>query len=366
MAKRNIIVMGGSMGSFEAFKTIVAGLPKDLEASVFIVWHMSPDVRGVLPQVLNGVGQLFASEASEGERIEKGRIYVARPDHHLLIENGTVRVTRGPKENRFRPAVDPLFRSASYFYGPRVIGVVTSGALDDGTSGLWTIKHRGGVAIVQDPNDAEISSMPENAIREVAVDHVVPVDQIAGILARISQEDVPEAVTEEIVQNDTEAKRTELEIKIAGEANALETGVPKWGELSPFTCPDCSGVLTKLKEGNRLRFRCHTGHAFTADSLLAALTENIEESLWNAIRGVDESIMLLNHIGDHFAEVNQGLLAAKFFQKAKEAAGRNDLIRQVVIDHELLSTGTVEQEPDLPIVPENAREARNAVMRTEG
>src|SRR5262249_12115326 len=160
MAKRNIVVMGGSTGSFEVFKTVAAGLPRDLDASIFIVWHMSPEVRGILPEILDRLGPLEAREPEDHEHIESGRIYVARPDHHLLIDDGPVRVTRGPKENRFRPAIDPLFRSAAYTYGRRVIGIITSGALDDGTSGLWTIKQRGGIAIAQDPGDAEISSMP--------------------------------------------------------------------------------------------------------------------------------------------------------------------------------------------------------------
>jgi two-component system chemotaxis response regulator CheB len=347
MAKRNIIVIGGSTGSFEAFKTIAAGLPKDLEASIFIVWHMSPDVRGILAQVLNKFGPMYAAEAADGELIEPGRIYVARPDHHLLLENSHVRVTRGPKENRFRPAVDPLFRSAAYNYGPRVVGIVTSGALDDGTSGLWTVKHRGGVAIVQDPQDAEISSMPENALREVQVDYVLPVSEIAGAIAHIATQDAPKTV-EGVMHDESENKRTELEIRIAAEVNALEAGVMDWGVLTPFTCPECSGVLSRFKDGKRPRFRCHTGHAFSADSLLAGLTENIEESLWSAIRGVDESIMLLNHIGDHFAEINQGNFAAKFFRKAKEAGQRSELIRKAVRDHEILSTDGVEQEPDYP------------------
>jgi two-component system, chemotaxis family, protein-glutamate methylesterase/glutaminase len=350
--------MGGSSGSFEAFKTIAAGLPKDLEASVFIVWHMSPSIRGILPHVLNKVGNVPASEALEGERIEPGRIYVARPDHHLLIENSHVRVTRGPKENRFRPALDPLFRSAAYNYGPRVVGVIISGALDDGTSGLWTIKRLGGLAVVQDPNDAEIASMPENAIREVDVDHVVPVSGIAELLVGLANEDVPE-IMEGIVQDEVEAKRTELEIRIAAEENALEAGVMQLGDLTPFTCPECHGVLSKIKDGGRPRFRCHTGHAFSADTLLAALTENIEDGVWSAIRGVDESIMLLNHIGDHFAEVNNGRLAAKFFQKAKEATQRNELLRQAVRQHEQLSTDGVKREPDIPTPPGDGDQSRN-------
>ena len=168
MKLRNIIVIGASAGGFEVLKKLVADLPADFAASIFVVWHMSPDVRGVLPQVLNRAGTVPAAHAVDGESIEPNRIYVAPPDHHLLIEKGTVRVTRGPKENRFRPAVDPLFRSAAYAYNNRVIGVILSGALDDGTAGLWTIKRRGGVAVVQDPFDAEVPSMPDNALREVA------------------------------------------------------------------------------------------------------------------------------------------------------------------------------------------------------
>jgi two-component system chemotaxis response regulator CheB len=359
MAKRNIIVFGGSSGSFEAFKKIAAGLPKDLDASIFIVWHMSPDVGGILPHVLNRVGPIHASEARDGELVETNRIYVARPDHHLLLENSHVRVTRGPKENRFRPAVDPLFRSAAYAHGPRVIGVITSGALDDGTAGLWAVKQRGGFAIAQDPNDAEIASMPENAIREVNVDLVLPVSDIPEALATLSQEEISDAL-EGQMQDEAENKRTELEIRIAAEENALPFGIMNWGKLTPFTCPECSGVLARIKDGERPRFRCHTGHAFSADSLLSGLTENIEESLWSAIRGVDESIMLLNHIGDHFAEVNKGSLAAKFFQKANEAKQRNALIRRAVFDHELLTTDGIEQEPDVPVLPGEGDPGRDA------
>ena len=345
VAKRNIVVIGGSSGSFEVFKRIVRGLPKDLDASIFIVWHMAPNVRGVLPRVLNDHGPLSAVEARDGEAIERSRIYVARPDHHLVIDDGHVRVSRGPKENRFRPAVDPLFRSAAYSYGPRVIGVVTSGSLDDGSSGLWEIKKRGGVAIVQDPREAETPSMPENAIEAVGPEHIVRSDEIAKWIVRLSQEDVHE----EVNVGSADDELTKGEIRIATEDNALLQGVFQKGELTPYTCPECSGVLTKLKEGNRIRFRCHTGHAFSADSLLTALTQNIEDSLWSAIRGVDESILLLNHLGDHFAEVNNGKVAARFFQKAQEALARNERIRRIVLDHELLSADMIREESsDLP------------------
>lgn len=331
MEKRNIIVIGASAGGLEALKKIVQSLPPGMDASIFIVWHMSPDVRGIMPDILNKLNTIYAAHAIDREPIKPNRIYVAPPDHHLLIEEGWVRVTRGPKENHFRPAVDPLFRSAAYTYGNRVIGVILSGALDDGTAGLWRIKHNGGVAIVQEPADAEVPSMPENALREVEIDLCVPATDIAALLIKLSSEEVT---------GDTAAmrdERTKIEIGIAAEENALQQGALNLGMLSPYTCPECHGVLSKIMEGGFVRYRCHTGHAYSADTLLVALTHNIEESLYSAIRGMDESILLLNHIGDHYAEANQPKLAALYFKKAKEASERSELVREAVQRHEQLS-----------------------------
>jgi two-component system chemotaxis response regulator CheB len=343
MELRNIIVIGASAGGFDALKKLVADLPKDLPASVFVVWHMPPDVRGVLPQVLNRFETVRATHAIDGERIEPNRIYVAPPDRHLLIEKGSVRVTRGPKENRFRPAVDPLFRSAAYAYGSRVIGVILSGALDDGTAGLWTIKQRGGLAIVQDPWDAEVPSMPENALREVAVDYTVPLAEMAELLVRLSQEEAAENSEVNTVEN-AENEKTRIEIGIAAEASAFESGIMKYGALTPYTCPECHGVLSALTDGNIKRFRCHTGHAYSADSLLTTVTENIENSLYDVIRGVEESVMLLNHLGDHFAEVNQPKLAALYFKKANNAEQRAQSVRQIVLSHERLSKDNLQEQ----------------------
>lgn len=343
MNSRNIVVVGASAGGFEALKVFVGGIPKDLPVSIFVVWHMSPDVRGVLPAVFSRLNSMPAAHAHDQEVIEEGRIYVAPPDRHLLIENGNVRVSRGPKENRFRPAVDPLFRSAAYHYGPNVIGIVLSGALDDGTSGLWTIKQRGGIAIVQDPVDAEVPSMPENAIREVEVDYTLPVVDIPRLIAKLIEEKKGSPSPLAAV-DDARSELLKTEIAIAAQDYTLASGVMEFGELTPYTCPECHGVLSQLKDGNLTRFRCHTGHAFTSDSLLATVTENIEDSLWSAIRGVDESIMLLNHMGDHFADVNEPRLAALYFRKAKEAQARNEVIRGVVMSHEQLSAGGLREQ----------------------
>lgn len=343
METRNIIVIGASAGGFEALKKLAGDLPADLPASIFIVWHMSPDVTGILPQVLNRSGRLTAKNAEDGELIEPNRIYVAPPDRHLIIENSHVRVTRGPKENRFRPAVDPLFRSAAYSYGARVIGVILSGALDDGTSGLWTVKYHGGTAIVQDPSDAEVPSMPRNALHEVDVDYVVPVAELGELLVRLTQEPAAAAEASDVEVMNEKDEQTKFEIRMATEERA-NLDVMKFGELTPYTCPECHGVLFRLKDGTRPRFRCHTGHAFSSDSLLTNVTEAIEESLWNAIRCIEESVMLLKHMGDHFSQNDQTDLAALYYKKALEAEERGNLVRNAAFDHERLSNDSLREE----------------------
>jgi two-component system chemotaxis response regulator CheB len=264
VAKKDIVVIGASAGGMEALQKLVSRFPAGLQASVFIVWHLSPGAKTILPSVLSKAGPLPAAQPEDGDRIEPGRIYVAPNDHHMLLERGYIRVARGPKENRFRPAIDPLFRSAAYIYGPRVVGVVMTGALDDGTAGLWTIKLRGGTAIVQDPAEALIRSMPLSALDNVSVDHRLTAAEIGELIARLAREEAPAPLRVPAGEDE----KTLHEVRIAKEREALEEDVLKFGELSPFTCPECHGVLTMLREGRIIRFRCHTGHAFSADTLL--------------------------------------------------------------------------------------------------
>ncbi len=342
LEKRNIIVIGASAGGFEAIKQLAAALPADLDAAIFIVWHMAPDVTGVLPQVINRHKTVWAANARDHEPIVTNRIYVAPPDRHLLLEKGIVRITRGPKENRFRPAVDPLFRSAAYIYGPRVIGIVLSGALDDGTAGLWTIKNRGGIAIVQEPAEAEVPSMPENALAAVEVDYRLPIAEMVPLIIRLTSETVGEAKPVDM----EEQKKTAIEVGIARQDHALERSALGISKLTPYACPECHGVLSAIKDGDIIRYRCHTGHAYSADSLLTSITENIEDTLWSAIRGVEESILLLNNLGDHYADKNQPKLAAMYFKKAKEAEARAELVRQAVFSHEQLTTGSISKQAE--------------------
>ena len=331
--QRNIIVIGSSAGGVKALLAFVKNLPADFQASIFIVQHIAPHTESILPEIITMLSPLEAKHPTDGEKIKPGTIYIAPPDHHMLLEDGKVMITRGPKENRFRPSIDALFRSAAYVYGPRVIGVVLSGYLDDGTSGLWSVQRFGGSAIVQDPQDAAFPDMPANSLEFVEADHIVPIDQLAALLVRLTTEEAP--APPKVPADDLE--RIEIEITIARQDNAFEMGIIKKGELTPFTCPDCHGALTKLIEGNLIRFRCHTGHAYTISTLLAEVTESVESLMYQSMRGLEETKMLLHNMGEHFQETDQQEVADLFFKKAKEAGIQAQVVHDSIFKHEILS-----------------------------
>ena len=339
MAKKDIVVIGASAGGMQALQALAGGLPADLPAAVFVVWHLAPGVRSVLPMVLNRASRIPALYPNDGDPIEPGRIYVAPNDHHLLLERGYVRVAKGPKENRFRPAVDPLFRSAAYLYSTRVIGVVLSGALDDGTAGLWAIKMRGGTALVQDPADAVHRSMPLSALENVAVDHKLPAREIGALLGRLVRE---QAAPEPIMAAEAH-DRMEAEIKIAREADSRIEDIQQYGELSPFTCPECHGVLATFRDGNIIRFRCHTGHAVSSGTLLEASTEQVEERLMDALRALDEVIMLLNRMGEDYAKNGNTTAAEQCFNRARDAYERSRPIREAALRNEEFTTDALRE-----------------------
>ncbi|HEV7890046.1 MAG TPA: chemotaxis protein CheB [Pyrinomonadaceae bacterium] len=333
MQRKDIIVIGTSTGGIDALKELAAALPGDLRASVFITLHVAPYSLGILPEILERAGPLPASNAEDWEQFERGRIYVAPPDHHLLVEpSGHVRITRGPRENRFRPAIDPLFRSAAHAYGPRVVGVILTGWLDDGAAGLWAVKERGGAAIVQHPEDAFAPAMPLNALKRTEADHVVPLNEIAPLLVRLTE--TPAGEEEGVCPVSEEM---DIEVKIAREDNALESGIMKWGEPSVYACPECHGVLLQLKEGGNMRFRCHTGHAYSVDSLLAEYTEKTEESLWSSIRALEEGVLLMRELAKHFGEHHNSTDAEALLRKAEESQQRANLVRSAVMNHDNLS-----------------------------
>jgi two-component system chemotaxis response regulator CheB len=290
----HLIVIGGSSGALDVLAEIVGALPATFPAPVCVVVHTSPDSPGVLDRMIARAGALPAKTVPGREWLVNGQVYVAAPDHHLLVEPGRVMLGNGPRENLARPAIDPLFRSAAQVYGPRVIGVLLSGSLDDGTSGLHTVKQLGGVAIVQDPDDARFPAMPAHALRHVRVDHRLPARAIGPELVRLTAGRVADRMRQA-------PRDLGVEVAIAKGQNALEAGVERLGPPSPYTCPDCHGVLMRLKDEPRLRFRCHTGHAFSAATLVGVVRRGMDDAVWNAIRALEEGGRLLRDLSSHAA-----------------------------------------------------------------
>lgn len=340
MANKDIVVIGASTGGIEALKAIARDLPADLPAALFVVIHTGHASPDILHHIFDRAGPLPAVLATDGEPIRTGRIYVAPSDHHLILEqSGRMRISRGPKENRFRPAIDPLFRSAAHAFGSRVVGVVLTGFLDDGTAGSWAVKERGGTSIVQHPEEAVAPDMPLNALKNVEVDHCVPLAKIPPLITRLAGTPAEPRGARPM------PKEMETEVKIACEENALEAGIETWGDPSLYACPECHGVLLELTEGKNIRFRCHTGHAYSIESLLRDYSERTEEALWNAIRSIEESALLLKRAANQLSQHSNDEAAAAMRAKAGEAMERVNLVRQIVLRHKKESrTGDPENE----------------------
>lgn len=302
MAARDIIVIGSSAGGVAALQKLCAGLPADLPAAVFVAQHLSPSARSVLPQLLNKAGPLPALSPVDGQPIEAGHVYVAAPDMHMLLRPDRILMRRGPNENRTRPAVNALFRSAAIHYGARVIGVVLTGLLDDGTEGLIAIKAAGGLSVVQDPADAEWPSMPRNALKRDHVDHAVPLNELAELLVRLIEEESGPSVP---LPEDYA-----IEDRMAAQEFAVadgETVTP--GEPSHMSCPDCGGVLNHIETEDETRFRCQVGHAFTPVGLADAQNEELERALSVAVRTHRDRIRLFSQM--HEGALSRGLAHAE-------------------------------------------------------
>jgi two-component system, chemotaxis family, protein-glutamate methylesterase/glutaminase len=324
LSGHDVIVIGASAGGVEALQTIVGALPVHMRASIFVVLHIPPQGPSLLPHILSRVGPLPAHQPADGERLQQGHIYVAPPDHHVLVETDCIRVVRGPRENRTRPAIDPLFRSAARAFGPRVVGVVCTGSLDDGTSGLQAIKARGGVTLVQDPAEAMYPSMPLSAIRNVAVDHVLPIAEIGPLLARLVAEPAPDEAAFPMPRD------MALEIQLAeGDMDPINAQqIP--GAPSVFACPECHGTLFEVQDGELLRFRCRVGHAYSSDSMEAEHTDSLEAALWAALRALEESAALARRLGEQAEKLRGSQVAARYLTRAAEREQQAGLLRRVL------------------------------------
>ncbi|MEW5929534.1 MAG: chemotaxis protein CheB [Gemmatimonadota bacterium] len=326
MPGHDIVVIGASAGGVEALAELFSRIPRDVEASFFVVLHVPDRGTSVLPSILSRRGVLPARHPADGAVIEPGRVYVAPPGHHLLVKRGRVRLVRGPRENGARPAVDPLFRTAAAAYGPRVVGVVLSGTLDDGTAGLQAVKERGGIAVVQDPDEAMYAGMPRSAVEHVAVDHVLPLARIAPLLVRLAEE----AVEDDKGGGDVPDEHKD-EIDAVEMAPQPLHGDDRAGAPSGYTCPECHGALWEVQEGELVRFRCRVGHAYSVETLLSEQSTSMEAALWTALQALEERASLSRGMAERMDRRGHPRLAARYRAEEAETQARAELVRRVLL-----------------------------------
>jgi two-component system chemotaxis response regulator CheB len=324
MQNRDIIVIGGSSGATAPLKEILGRLDTDLPAAVFLVLHIPPQGLGILSTVASAAGKLPVRQAENGLKIENGHLYFAVPDHHLLLVDGHMMLGRGPRENMARPAIDPLFRSAALHYGPRVIGVVLSGLLSDGTAGLNAVKRCGGVALVQEPIDAIADEIPRRALEATVVDLCAPGARLGDILFDLAREQAGHAlpIPPEI----------RLEVEIAAGERIGSEGIRQIADPARLTCPGCGGVLSVLKAGHPLRFRCQVGHAYTADALAKEQESRVDEALRIALRIIEERAELVHRIAEDERRSGRLALANMYETRAIEYREYADMIRRVMLE----------------------------------
>jgi two-component system chemotaxis response regulator CheB len=317
---RDLVVVGASAGGVEALRDLVGELPLDLPAALLIVLHLPAGGTSALADILDRAGRLPVNAARHGDPIQPGQVYVAPPDNHLLVHGEWSALSRGPTENGHRPAINALFRSAALARGPRVVGVVLSGVLDDGAAGLIAIKSRGGIAVVQDPKDAAYAGMPESALRAVPADHVLTASGIGEQLDRI----VREPVGADVVPDPSWLLR--YEDAIARNHQLTPADLDRIGRFAGLTCPDCHGSLVALEPGQD-RFRCRVGHAWTADALLATADDRMQTALWTALRTLDEKAALASRMASSARQRGSDHLAVSYDLAAEETGHAAAVLR---------------------------------------
>jgi two-component system chemotaxis response regulator CheB len=320
-----IVVVGASAGGPAALKALAAGLEPALPAALLVVQHVAPNSPRVLPEILAGAGPLPAAHAHEGDPLLAGRIAVAPPDHHLMVQaldgqGGLLRVTNGPRQNRVRPSIDVLFRSAAVAYDAQVIGLLLTGTQDDGVDGLRAVQRCGGVTIVQEPAEAEYPEMVEAALAAMHVDYRLPIAGIAGLLNQMAHEPV--------TANGQAPEALRLEVAVSLGAGSTLDEMRQIGEPTTLTCPDCWGRLWQKGEGEYAHYTCEVGHAFTAKSLLAGMDSQIERSLWVALRTLEERVRMLERMAD---EAGRGRVAEAWHARAEETRADAENVRRFLL-----------------------------------
>lgn len=333
MAKRDVIAIGASAGGVEALVQLAAGLPPKLDAAIFVVLHLPTDATSHLAHILSRAGRLDAVHPEDGERFQHGRIYVAPPNHHVLLADGHIRLSVGPHINGVRPAIDALFQSAARAYGQRTIGVVLSGTLRDGTLGLDVIKLCGGIAVVQDPDEARFSSMPRSALEHIPVDYCLPVAQMPSLLLGLtggSPDESPEVSVATMCSdptNDSNIGR-QAESDTLGQQPSIPTHLEKqYDEASGLSCPNCNGSVWELRDGTQTRIECRVGHAFSVEAFMGEQAVALEAALWSAINSLQERATTLRRFADRLATASRQT-AVDYEQRAREIERQAALLRE--------------------------------------
>jgi two-component system chemotaxis response regulator CheB len=338
---RDLVVIGASAGGVEALKTVVSALPADLPATVLVALHVPATARSYLPDILRRRARMPVVEAQDDLPLTPGQIVAARPDAHLVVVGNHLVLGRGARENGARPAHDVMLRSAAVARGPRVVGAVLTGLLDDGAAGLATVARYGGACVVQNPADAEFPSMPLAALRAVPAAVVVPLAGLADKVAQMVNE--PWAAGEDVPAEQHDLDRAEVRSALGGPPELA--GQDRPGEPSPYACPDCHGVLNDLPDERVTRFRCRTGHAWTAESLVAQQDVDVEAALWTAMRVLEERAEMSEKLAQSAVDAKREWSQEHFHRRASEARESADLLRAVL-----------RRESQLPSLPQVAAE----------
>lgn len=329
MRCHDIVVIGASAGGVSALQRLFSQFPPNLRASFFVVLHIPSESPSMLATLLDRAGPLTAKNPEDNEPIRLGHVYVAPPDLHMLVEPGYVRLYRSPKENRHRPAIDPLFRSAAVAYRARTVGIVLTGYLDDGTSGLLAIKRCGGLAIVQDPDDADCPDMPTNALAEVEVDYRLPIDKMGDTIRHIVEQ--PAADIETVPAD------IKKEVNIAGQPMSAISGeerLDQLGHRAAMSCPECNGPLWQIDADKMTRYRCHVGHGFTAKALMASQDAALEKALWVAMRTMEERASMALFMAKKEEERGRSQSAQVYEEQSQTSKAHAQMIHKLLLQGE--------------------------------
>ncbi|TMJ33718.1 MAG: chemotaxis protein CheB [Alphaproteobacteria bacterium] len=310
MANRDILAIGTSAGGVDALRHLAREFPADLPASVLVVIHLSNQFPSALDAILTQAGRLTATFASDGEALQKSHIYLAPPGRHLLLEGARLSLGSGARENHARPAIDPLFRSAALCCGPRSVGVVLTGTLGDGASGLMALQQSGGITVIQDPNDAVYPEMPITALTRVKPDHVASLAGMPALLKGLL--DQPQGSRVPVPE------RIKYEVEVAKGGRGTMQQMDRIGRRSVLACPDCHGVMWEIDEGELIRYRCHVGHAYTAELMSVALDENLSQALGSALRALEERVALAERMRTQAIESGRDKLAKEWSDRVRE------------------------------------------------